>query len=91
MKLRLVRSADPAPRPARRTRPPDTPREYERAICSEPYAGGLTMYTFLDYRGAPIGYAIIAVAPVGDVIPRQVVELYDLCAADAAARSHRMG
>lgn len=82
--LRLVR-------PARYTRPPDPPYSTERAICSEPAAGGLTLYTFLDHRGQPIGYTMIRVAPTEGIVPRQVVELYDLCAADAAAQSLRMG
>lgn len=89
--LRLVRDSDPASRPARPTRPTVAPCAPERDIRSEPAAGGLTLYTFLDYCGKPIGYAEIAIAPVDDVVPRQVVELYDLCAAEAAAQSLRMG
>lgn len=90
--LRLVRGSDSAPMPVRNTRPSDVPPcNPERDIRSEPAAGGLTLYTFLDYRGNPIGYAEIAIAPVDDVVPRQVVELYDLCAAEAAAASLRMG
>lgn len=96
MTLRLVRDSDPAApaaparvvRPARPSARPPTP---ERRICSDSAPGGLTMYTFEDHDGRVIGYVQITVAPDGDVVPRQVVELYDLCAADVAARTARMG
>lgn len=96
MTLRLVRDTETEPAapnaaPGRYTRPPDLPHPAERSICSEPAAGGLTLYTFEDYRGNVIGYAMIALAPIDGMVPRQVVELYDLCAAEAASHSLRMG
>ncbi len=89
--LRLVHDSDASKSTSRPIGRPDISDGKERAICSEPAAGGLTLYTFLDHRDQPIGYAMIRIAPAGDIVPREVVELYDLCAAEAAAQSIRMG
>lgn len=82
MSLRLVRESEHSP-PV--SRPP------ERHIFSDDAPGGLTMYTFEDMRGNVIGYVQIAIAPVGGVIPRPVVQLYDACAAEAELHAVRLG